>query len=96
MYIPRFESVSTSVVPFCRRTTPGRPNGLLIFQNDMFASVGVMIVPTLDSLEFETQSNLSRFLALTISPLLAMELEDTVSSDLRAYIPAPVYQIIGI
>ena len=62
----------------------------------MFASVGVMIVPTFDSLEFETQSNLSRFSALTISPLLAMDLEDTVSSDLRAYIPAPVYQIIGI
>ena len=70
-----------------RRTSPGRLYGLIIVQKLRELSLDVVILPTPDWLELETQSNLNMSEALTISPLLAIKPGDTA---LIAYIPAPV------
>ena len=47
------------------------------------------MLPTPGTLELETHSSLRSSLSLTISPWLAMGPDDTLLSDLSAYIPAP-------
>ena len=95
--MPCLESLSFVVV-FCRRRTPGRLNGFVNFKCLSFVTAivrflfsGVVMIPTPVLLESEAHSNLNILLLLiTIIPLLAMGPEETVLSDIIAYIPAPV------
>ena len=78
-----------------RRRTPGRPNGLVkvrvlvVFPGVSIVPSDILMLPTPAVLELETHSSLRSSLLLTISPLLAMGPEDTLLSDVKAYIPAP-------
>ena len=95
--MPCLESLS-SVVLFCRRRTPGRLNGFVNFKCLSFVTAivrflfsGVVMIPIPILLESEAHSNLNLLLlSITIIPLLAMGPEETVLSDIMAYIPAPV------
>ena len=89
-----------------RRRTPGRWNGLVkvrvlvVLSGVSIIPSGVVMLPTPPILELETHSSLRSSISLTISPLLATGPDDTLLSDLSAYIPAPesmnIKLIIGL